>query len=729
MTTTAPPTPPETAHKPAPGPLRAPPAVKQEELESSGRAVMPIASILAHKRLAITIALLVALLGLPIAYIKGTPSYMSTAVIHVSPRFVRTLATDQELELQSNTQYRDFVEQQVRTVNRFDVCMDALERLGERRKLWDLPDESPRRAAERLQGSLSARAVHDTYMFTVSLAGREAEGLDEIINAVVDAYLDVAKREEIFGADQRVEDLVKHRETLLEEVRSLSDQRSEIAQELGVTTFNENMLNPYDELLIRGKEALDTARRVRFEVEARLRAHDPSQGEKSSAALDALAWQKVDGDAGIASLKSNANFRRAQVLAEIAGLSEDHVGRRAGEREMRLLDEEIRALEQRLLARFRDEIFAGFRAEALAAREVEANVQADLIAQEERAQWFARRYNEALSLSGEIVRARSLLDKMGDRIDFLEIETGAPGWLRLVERARRPEIPISGGRKKLAILFAFGGIFLGLGVAVGVDFLDRRVRVPNQLTPLLGFPPLGWVLEGESESTRSFIRDQVRRIASALERDRRASGTRAVLMTGVKPGGGVTTLALEIGRELQELGIPAVVLEADALAPDPRYGGREGAGVAQLLRVAGTPLESVVVRGDASLPDRVPLGALGGGRHLPSVTELPRVLEQLYGCYEIVLIDGPPILLSADAELLAGLVDAALLIVEADANVVGEVRRAAKTLSKAGPPAAGALLNRVRPIKGGGYVATLLDEYQHARKAKVPIWATPWLWR
>ena len=49
----------------------------------------------------------IAAAGLPFAWIKGKPLYYTEAVIFISPRFLKNLQDDKELEMQSNSQYRE----------------------------------------------------------------------------------------------------------------------------------------------------------------------------------------------------------------------------------------------------------------------------------------------------------------------------------------------------------------------------------------------------------------------------------------------------------------------------------------------------------------------------------------------------------------------------------------------------------------------------------------------
>ena len=67
-----------------------------ESIPSPGRALQPLASLRRHFRLSLSVALLVALAGLPLAWIKGRSQYAAEAVFQVSPNFQKNVSVDKE---------------------------------------------------------------------------------------------------------------------------------------------------------------------------------------------------------------------------------------------------------------------------------------------------------------------------------------------------------------------------------------------------------------------------------------------------------------------------------------------------------------------------------------------------------------------------------------------------------------------------------------------------------
>ena len=138
---------------------------------------------------------------------------------------LRTLPTEMRKSFDSMEQYREYVQQNVKTINRFDIILDALKRLGGLQSTWVKPNESLERAASRLQGALVIEAVPDTYQITITLDGKRKAGLAELVNSVADTYLEKAKAEEFFGSNQRVQSLLDDRARLQKEIADKQARR------------------------------------------------------------------------------------------------------------------------------------------------------------------------------------------------------------------------------------------------------------------------------------------------------------------------------------------------------------------------------------------------------------------------------------------------------------------------------------------------------------------------
>jgi hypothetical protein len=109
--------------------------------------------------------------------------------------------------------------------------------------------------------------------------------------------------------------------------------------------------------------------------------------------------------------------------------------------------------------------------------------------------------------------------------------------------------------------------------------------------------------------------------------------------------------------------------------------------------------------------DRVGLGRNGPSKHLDRLERLPGLTQEWAAEYDVILVDLPPLLVSADAEILVRSLGHVIVVIEADSQIVGEIKRARRLLQKLDPPAIGLIVNRIRPFDGGGYLQSSMLEH------------------
>ncbi len=678
-----------------------------QPLPPSG-AFMPLVSLRERKWLALAIMLAVASVGAPLAWYKAPGyNYEVNATIYVAPRFAKVLKSDQELEFQSNTQYLQYVEQQVRNLNRYDIALEALRQLGQYRAIWQPDGISEHKAALRLRAAVSARAIKNTYLIGVTLGGRQAGGLAETLNTYLRVFLETVRKEDLYASDERLVELRTRETELARQAGGKAQRRAELAEQLGVAAFDESAQNnSYERLLQESGVALNAARRRVAEVQAAFDVYDPARGQASKTALDAAVAQIVANDSGLNSLKYHLWAKRGDLLNEISGLSPQHPLRAVAERKLKDLDEDVRVYAETLTTNTRHQLLEQRRTAVREARQIEQALAAEQQRVQERANWFIGNYNEGLVLTQDLKRIRSQLDALNERIDFLTLEADAPGFLRIQSAALPPDYPVGGGPKKLVALALAAAIGLGLIVPIGLDLLDKRIKTAAQVHRLLGFPPVATLLDQQEVKNRLVWSDQMRRLVLALGREERQHDAHRIALTAVKAGGGVTELLLDLAREFARDGLRVIVVEANALKPDARYLAQPLApGLIDLLNGAVT-LEQVIVPAQGLLPDRIPVG-LALQRHLPFYDRFSPTLDPLLERYDVILLDTPPVLLSADTEFLARYADVMLLLVSARLTRPDEIQQAARLLEKADPRVFGVIVNRLKVHKGGHYAATV----------------------
>jgi hypothetical protein len=269
----------------------------------------------------------------------------------------------------------------------------------------------------------------------------------------------------------------------------------------------------------------------------------------------------------------------------------------------------------------------------------------------------------------------------------------------------------------------------GVGVVIGRDLLDSRIKRPQDMEKLLGFPLTGFLLRGSEENIphddlyclhhrhpRAFITQQLAEIVIKIDRERLEHNSKVFAFTGLGDGCGVTMLAMNI---LAMSTVPRnrrLYIDLNNRIP---AGSRE-------------PLKSVMESafGDQALQgfhdsssDEFPFvfypsaSEIDQGR-AHSSEDLKILLDELKTSFDMIVIDLPPILLSADTQAIAGIADVAVLAVLARHSLWGELMRSITILDSSGVKVISVILNRVGFIRGGYLRKNLQAFYTLGREKK-----------
>ena len=177
---------------------------------------------------------------------------------------------------------------------------------------------------------------------------------------------------------------------------------------------------------------------------------------------------------------------------------------------------------------------------------------------------------------------------------------------------------------------------------------------------------------------------------------------RSVVFACVQPGDGSNSVCLHVARALASLSRGSVCLvDGNLRAPSLHL----GFGMENSRGLAQSAIESVPIRTFAQQIDGSNLwvlftGALNGNAQtLISSDQVGQRVEELRADFDYVLIDGPPISLSADSIALGRLCDGLVLVVQLNTTRRETARKAKKALEAASVRILGTVLsNRTYPI-------------------------------
>ena len=122
-----------------------------------------------------------------------------------------------------------------------------------------------------------------------------------------------------------------------------------------------------------------------------------------------------------------------------------------------------------------------------------------------------------------------------------------------------------------------------------------------------------------------------------------------------------------------------------AVDPDAPLGGAEATVAQSIAGIRHTKIAGLSL---------LPCGALTPRAHeLLKPQRIRGLLNDLAGLFDVIILDTPPVLVSADAALLAPLADGAILVVRAGQTDRASAERACQYLIAAGAHFLGAVLN------------------------------------
>ncbi|MFZ2736734.1 MAG: hypothetical protein WBI20_04505 [Burkholderiaceae bacterium] len=669
--------------------------------------IKPWLSIGKHYRLSLVLWVLVVVLGLPMVWFMGRSTYIAEAVFQVSPNFMKNLEGDKELEFQSNSQYREFVNHLSNTVTRYDVLQRALIDLKSRGIDTRPAALTERKYIERLQKTIYVRAIPDTYMVRIGKEDHLNKELADLINAITESFLKTTKTEMIYGSSERYQLLQENVTRLRAEVVAMGVERDKLASKLSLTTYYETIVNPFDQMMSQARDKITTASIERMQAEAALAAFIKHNEVPTSLGPSLLELRLHDF--GLQALRNEVIRRTEELNRIVMGLAESHPGRKPA-----LLErEEIKDRLQTKETEFDQKSFATYRSRLEGTLkqklQVERDVKDVLQSYELQGQEFARNFQQAMRLTQDIKKRDQELNQLRDRLAYFDNETNAFGFARLVTPALPAIHPLGLGKTKLLLILLLLATGVAIVVPVAKDMLDRRIRSVNDAEKLMGFAAAGWQIKMEDLPTQLFGQEQYRRMAATLIRNKARHQRNCFSFTSVKPAGGTTTIVLDLARTMVQIGSRVLVVQTS------RHEGSNksnltGPGLSEFLAgqavLAGLP--QTFIYQDCSL-DLVSWGsAFSDG--MRRIDLFKQAVAAWSDQYDYVLVDLPSILVNADAELLIETLGQVFLVVEADSVIKGEVNRAKRLLKKIDPEAVGLFVNQVSTFQQGGYFKALMQE-------------------
>jgi Mrp family chromosome partitioning ATPase len=274
----------------------------------------------------------------------------------------------------------------------------------------------------------------------------------------------------------------------------------------------------------------------------------------------------------------------------------------------------------------------------------------------------------------------------------------------IVDRAD-PPIAQVWPRPLLNIAMALlAGLLVGAGLVLLREHFDDAIRSPEDIdrklgTPMVGLvPALGNKVDPQAELTdkKSELSEAYSALRSALLLSTPNGAPRSLLITSSGPAEGKSTTSYAIAMSFAQIGRRVVLVDSDMRKPAQHrnFGIANTAGLANIL-ASQTNIDGVLQQTSHPELSFIPAGPVPlNPAELIVGPGMSALLDELKRRYDIVIVDGPPVLGLADAPALSAQIDNTLFVLEANRVHGRQAKNALNRLNAAHAKLLGVLLTK-----------------------------------
>lgn len=376
-----------------------------------------------------------------------------------------------------------------------------------------------------------------------------------------------------------------------------------------------------------------------------------------------------------------------------------------------------------------------------------ARIERELARLNERVKDLPELQQEALQLQREAELTSRMYSSMLNRQLELEMSrAGLIGNIRIIDTPTIARSPSGPDTSRVMIIHLAGG----LGAALGLIFLLRLMRTgvsdPKLVERRLGLPTYGSI--PYSNKQQAIARRQRRRhgkpgllailepndhaveairsLRTALRFAQFDASNNITMITSPEPAIGKSFLSANLGAMMASAGERVVVVDADLRRGQVHRmtGSDRSPGLTELISGSHTLKEVVRTNTGFGAPHLLPSGTLP-----PNPSELLisdrflKLLDELSGTYDQVIIDTPPVLAVTEAADIGRHCGTTLILLKAGTHPMRMIEETVKRLRTAGVNVRGTVFNKVGRAragrygyKGGYYYAGYQYDYGQRRK-------------
>lgn len=294
--------------------------------------------------------------------------------------------------------------------------------------------------------------------------------------------------------------------------------------------------------------------------------------------------------------------------------------------------------------------------------------------------------------------------------------------VKIIQPATFSRFPVAPNRRVMFIMGIVGGLSVGVGLTILLEFLDNTIKSVGFVEKELAVPVFGMIpnfyrsrrrkqkepkmVDGErkiflitQEDPKSHVAEAYRSLRTNIQFSSVEENIKTILITSPGPREGKSTTIANLAITVANMGNKTLILDCDLRKPilHKYFKLEKEQGISDILSkgadwrdlVMNTEVEGCYLITSGSTPPN-PAELIGSRR-------MDKLLEELKENYDLILIDSSPVIAVTDAVVLAPKVDASFLVFEVGRTTKDIAARTLNIFDNINSRPKGVILNNLKP--------------------------------
>jgi len=652
--------------------------------------------------------------GVTMIYFSMGKKFDTQAAIHVSTIISRIMYESEErlppYDLYKNTQAELF---------RGDIVLNrAIDELKDKNIVFFQSGQDPLIILRKMfiNGSIAIETPRQNEFIYLKMTTDYPRDAESVIDALIRGYMSLVVSEETRGDDEKLTVLEKRKRILEDQLEVQRLKIRQRADEYGTSELTSRQEMMLQQVATLQNELIEiTIRRIMLETQVALKEKNLNR-EITEEDIAGQQSDIVESDPVVQSLRHDIH-RYEGIVRENRAIM--HESNPALKRNIKNLEEFQRQLEKRRAAvalqvkeQVKKQIVQTQKKELEQLQEelnqttvYENRIRAKLEETDMDTIGLGRKQFEIQDAQEQLDQAKTIYNELCRRIEEINIERSRQPRISVASNAR--SIEAKGKRRKMAGAAAFGGLALGMGVALLLDRLDKRLKSPQDITKRISVRVIG-TTPNRHDMDKKLLPQQLKddyqticvNITDLLEECR---DTKIIAVTSPGMGDGKTTFSVNLAVSFAQSGRKTLLLDGDFRKPDVGFVMKLPAGLRGLQDyLFGMDFEKAVYKQNG-----LDLFILASDScntfdalSLISTANSARRLERLRDQFDYIIIDTPPALAFSDALVWSKLADGVIITSFIGHTSKIEMQQAIDRLREVQAKILGTVVNNVKVSQG-----------------------------